>query len=63
MVFCGYSRVCSHKAGLIRKYGLDICRQCFRERSEAIGFMKVRSLNFYIPRKLLCDKRTLLSAL
>merc|ERR1712130_858247 len=24
-------RVCTHKAGLIRKYGLNICRQCFRE--------------------------------
>ncbi|CAE6520570.1 unnamed protein product, partial [Rhizoctonia solani] len=35
-------RVCAHQAGLIRKYGLDICRQCFREKSAAIGFTKVR---------------------
>lgn len=35
------SRVCSHRHGLIRKYGLDICRQCFRERADAIGFKKV----------------------
>ncbi|KAK6088533.1 40S ribosomal protein S29 [Seiridium cupressi] len=33
-------RVCTHKAGLIRKYGLDICRQCFRERAADIGFVK-----------------------
>ncbi|GAM90614.1 hypothetical protein ANO11243_086590 [Dothideomycetidae sp. 11243] len=33
-------RVCTHKAGLIRKYGLNICRQCFREKSQDIGFTK-----------------------
>lgn len=37
------SRVCTHTAGLIRKYGLNICRQCFREKSADIGFVKVRS--------------------
>ena len=37
------SRLCAHQAGLIRKYGLDLCRQCFREKSAAIGFVKVRS--------------------
>ncbi|KAF9130285.1 40S ribosomal protein S29 [Mortierella sp. GBA39] len=37
-----YSRVCTHPAGLIRKYGLNICRQCFRENSAAIGFTKTR---------------------
>ena len=36
------SRVCTHQAGLIRKYGINICRQCFRERSHDIGFVKVR---------------------
>ncbi|KAL4944864.1 hypothetical protein BDV06DRAFT_209967 [Aspergillus oleicola] len=34
-------RVCSHRAGLIRKYGMDICRQCFREKASDIGFFKV----------------------
>ncbi|KAI9678634.1 MAG: 40S ribosomal protein S29 [Caeruleum heppii] len=34
-------RVCTHSAGLIRKYGLNICRQCFREKSQDIGFIKV----------------------
>ena len=37
-----YSRVCAHRAGLIRKYGLDICRQCFREKANDIGFVKHR---------------------
>jgi hypothetical protein len=40
---CFFSRLCAHQAGLIRKYGLDLCRQCFREKSAAIGFVKVRS--------------------
>ncbi|VDB93362.1 unnamed protein product [Peniophora sp. CBMAI 1063] len=35
-------RVCAHQAGLIRKYGLDLCRQCFREKSAQIGFTKNR---------------------
>ncbi|CAK48036.1 ribosomal protein S14 [Aspergillus piperis CBS 112811] len=35
-------RVCSHRAGLIRKYGMNICRQCFREKSSDIGFHKYR---------------------
>ncbi|KAH9877834.1 hypothetical protein J1614_003051 [Plenodomus biglobosus] len=35
-------RVCTHPAGLIRKYGLNICRQCFREKSADIGFVKHR---------------------
>ncbi|ATZ52325.1 putative 40s ribosomal protein [Botrytis fragariae] len=35
-------RVCTHKAGLIRKYGLNICRQCFREKAADIGFVKHR---------------------
>lgn len=38
------SRKCFHQAGLIRKYGIDLCRQCFRENSKKIGFEKVRFL-------------------
>eukprot|EP00465_Bigelowiella_longifila_P010237 CAMPEP_0185260486 /NCGR_PEP_ID=MMETSP1359-20130426/9073_1 /TAXON_ID=552665 /ORGANISM="Bigelowiella longifila, Strain CCMP242" /LENGTH=63 /DNA_ID=CAMNT_0027846761 /DNA_START=276 /DNA_END=467 /DNA_ORIENTATION=+ len=33
-------RVCGARQGLIRKYGLDICRRCFRERAKDIGFKK-----------------------
>ncbi|EIN13220.1 ribosomal protein S14 [Punctularia strigosozonata HHB-11173 SS5] len=35
-------RLCAHQAGLIRKYGLDLCRQCFREKADQIGFVKNR---------------------
>ncbi|KAI1123461.1 hypothetical protein F5Y10DRAFT_270031 [Nemania abortiva] len=35
-------RVCTHKAGLIRKYGLNLCRQCFREKATDVGFIKYR---------------------
>ncbi|PAV88344.1 hypothetical protein WR25_07585 [Diploscapter pachys] len=34
-------RVCSGHHGLIRKYGLDLCRRCFREQSKDIGFKKL----------------------
>ena len=34
-------RVCGNKHGLIRKYGINICRRCFRERAVEIGFKKV----------------------
>ena len=44
-----------YRAGLIRKYGLNICRQCFREKATDIGFLKVRSaveLSGTSPKKL-----------
>ena len=37
-----YSRVCANQWGIIRKYNLNICRQCFREYTKDIGFVKVR---------------------
>ena len=46
------SRVCTHKAGLIRKYGLNICRQCFREKSSDIGFTKVRTITSWEQKNL-----------
>ena len=36
------SRVCNNTHGLIRKYGLDLCRRCFREYATDIGFVKYR---------------------
>ena len=45
------SRVCNNRRGIIRKYGLDICRRCFREYAADIGFTKYRyavpHLNFW----------------
>ncbi len=31
---------CGTTKGLIRKYGLYICRRCFRELGEELGFRK-----------------------
>ncbi|MCX8197156.1 MAG: 30S ribosomal protein S14 [Candidatus Micrarchaeota archaeon] len=33
-------RFCGSARGLIRSYGLRICRRCFREVGEEIGFRK-----------------------
>ena len=35
--------MCSNQKGLIRKYSLDMCRQCFREYAKDIGFVKARA--------------------
>ncbi|CAL5377480.1 unnamed protein product [Camellia sinensis] len=32
-------RVCGNPHGLIRKYGLMCCRQCFRSNAKEIGFI------------------------
>lgn len=32
--------LCYRKGGLIRRYGLNVCRQCFREVAESLGFNK-----------------------
>ena len=33
-------RKCRRAGGMIRKYGLLYCRQCFREEAEKLGFRK-----------------------
>ncbi|HDJ21914.1 MAG TPA: 30S ribosomal protein S14 [Candidatus Bathyarchaeota archaeon] len=33
---------CGTKQGLIRRYGLNLCRQCFREVAGKLGFKKLR---------------------
>ncbi|KAH7518085.1 hypothetical protein FEM48_Zijuj09G0133300 [Ziziphus jujuba var. spinosa] len=38
-LFC---RVCGNPHGIIRKYGLMCCRQCFRSNAKEIGFIKYR---------------------
>ena len=37
-----YCRVCRNTHGLIRKYGLNMCRKCFRERFQLIGFKQTK---------------------
>ncbi|KAK1795996.1 hypothetical protein P4O66_009098, partial [Electrophorus voltai] len=41
-------RVCSNRHGLIRKYGLNMCRQCFRQYAKDIGFVKASYLLFCV---------------
>ena len=33
---------CGNMHSVIRKYGLNYCRRCFREVAEGIGFKKYR---------------------
>lgn len=33
-------RRCGTSRGLIRKYGLEYCRRCFREVAKSVGFRK-----------------------
>lgn len=35
-------RVCTARQGLIRKYDMDLCRRCFREHANVIGFHKYK---------------------
>jgi len=31
---------CNRKRGIVRRYGLRLCRQCFRELAYELGFRK-----------------------
>lgn len=33
-------RLCGNVRGLIRKYGIYVCRKCFRENAGRLGFKK-----------------------
>ena len=35
-------RVCTARQGLIRCYDMNICRRCFRENADQIGFIKYK---------------------
>ncbi|KAL6893987.1 hypothetical protein ACP4OV_008085 [Aristida adscensionis] len=43
-------RVCANPHGLIRKYGLMCCRQCFRSNAKDIGFIKELPLKLGTPK-------------
>ena len=32
--------LCDRKRGLVRRHGLNMCRQCFRDRAIELGFKK-----------------------
>ncbi|HJJ56161.1 MAG TPA: 30S ribosomal protein S14 [Methanocorpusculum sp.] len=41
---CGITnqcKICGRKQGLVRKYDIYFCRQCFREWAPTIGFKKM----------------------
>lgn len=31
---------CGRRRGLVRRYGLNLCRQCFRDNARELGFKK-----------------------
>lgn len=31
---------CGRRRGVVRRYGLHLCRQCFRENARNLGFKK-----------------------
>ncbi|MEW6295417.1 MAG: 30S ribosomal protein S14 [Candidatus Diapherotrites archaeon] len=33
-------KICGNNPGMIRKYGLNICRRCFKDYAEKLGFRK-----------------------
>ena len=33
-------KICGTRKGMIRKYGLGICRRCFKERATDLGWEK-----------------------
>jgi ribosomal protein S14 len=33
-------KICGSRKGMIRKYGLGICRRCFKERATNLGWEK-----------------------
>ncbi len=35
-----YCQLCLTTTGLIRAYGMQICRRCFREKAKDLGFEK-----------------------
>jgi ribosomal protein S14 len=35
-----YCQFCKRMDGLVQKYGLQMCRQCFKKRAPALGFKK-----------------------
>ena len=50
-------RITGVKQGVIRKYGLNICRRAFREHAEHIGFKKVSIFSFSCPFLLPAPRR------
>ena len=41
-------KMCSNTHGLIRKYEMNLCRRCFKENANLIGFYKVFDFILFI---------------
>ncbi|MBS3062091.1 MAG: 30S ribosomal protein S14 [Candidatus Diapherotrites archaeon] len=35
-----HCRICGGGRGMIRKYGINLCRRCFKDYAEKLGFRK-----------------------
>lgn len=35
-----YCEICGRNRGLIRRYGITLCRQCFKSKAKELGFEK-----------------------
>jgi ribosomal protein S14 len=35
-----YCRICRNNKGMIHRYGINLCRRCFKDMAEKIGFKK-----------------------
>ncbi|KAM7426810.1 ribosomal protein S29 [Porites harrisoni] len=55
-------RVCFNHHGIIRKYGLNICRRCFRQYAKDIGFQKVSKYTLLFVQSTKKDKNALKKA-
>jgi len=33
-------RICHNNKGMVRKYGINLCRRCFKDNALKIGFKK-----------------------
>ncbi|MBN2517976.1 MAG: 30S ribosomal protein S14 [Candidatus Altiarchaeota archaeon] len=42
MVKVDACRICNRRQAIIKKYGVNVCRQCFREVARDLGFEKYR---------------------
>ena len=36
-----YCRNCKNNKGMIHRYGINMCRRCFKEYAEKMGFKKL----------------------
>ncbi len=36
-----YCKICGNNKGMIHKYGINVCRRCFKEVAEKMGFKKL----------------------